>query len=166
MPGRPGYVSQTTSKFDNATELHMVPVWASNEGYMQLALFWSTKLNKDTIILETHISPATSFAIGESLKLKIGNNFYGFKAIDLQAKTYIKEGYAGQGIYIPSSSWSSQRYELPINLINNLLTADKPVIRIELQTEYMERELDNSDGGLYYKDPFKEFMTQLSQISK
>ena len=164
MPGMPGYISESYSKFDNATELHMKPAYGINgSGYKALALFWSTRMDKNTVIMEVHITPAAVFSREESLKFRIRDKTFSFKSIDSTENIYSKEGAYSPGINIPSSLWASRRYEVPVSFIEKIIAAENPVIRIELLQAYLEGEF--IDEPLSAQRSFKDFLEKMAELT-
>jgi len=163
MPGMPGYIRESISKFDGSKQISMEPAWLYNSP-IKLALFKNTKMPDSTVMLIAVVTGAHNFARGKSLHLNIDGNIESYASIDDFTDIETTSGYYGSsiGVYIPGSNWSSKRYIVSKEVIYRLINAKDAWVKIDLSKEYVEGRF-SSDAPTTARPAFREFYRRIAQ---
>lgn len=161
IPGMPGHIIESTSKFDNTKQITMEPAWLYNSP-IKLALTKTTKIPDDVIVLDAVVKGTYNFSQGKSLHFNIDDQIYSFESIDMITDINTTSGVYNSIAYIPPSNWSSKRYLITIDFLKILLTAKKVWVKIDLMKEFVEGEF-SSDAPTTARPAFRDFYTKISK---
>ncbi len=162
MPGMPGHITESTSKFDNSKQLTMEPAWVG-DGPIKFSLFKSTKMPKDTLILEAIIKGIESISQGNSLHFNVDGTIYDFKSIDDLTDFEVEEGWYRSTIYVPPASWSSKRYIIDTKFLNLINSAKNVIVKLNLKNEFVESEF-SKDNPTAARPAFKKFYEKMKTL--
>ena len=162
MPGMPGNIIETTSKFDGSKGISMEPAWLYNS-LIKLALFKNTKMDKDLVILTALVKGAHNFAKGNSLHFNVDGEILSFKPIDEFTDIKTDPGFVGSGLYVPPSNWSSKRYSITKSFIKRIIDAERVVVKIDLRKTYAEGVF-SKDSVATARPAFRKFYDRLENF--
>ena len=157
MPGTPGHIYESTSKFDNSKEITMEPAWLYDSAPgIKLRLSKSTKMPKDQVVMDAIVAGAHSFARGKSLHFNVDGDIVSFVSIDELTDFETTSGFVGGGHYIPPSNWSSKRYLLTMDFLDRIINANRVIVKVDLRKTYMEGVF-STDAFTTARPAFREF---------
>jgi len=134
LPGTPGYISESTSKFDGAQEISMEPGWT--RGDIRLGLFWRSTMDPDVIYITALVHGAHNL---KSLSFNIDGEFVSFKPSDTSTNIWTEPGSK----YFPPINKSQRKYKINRQLIKRLVNAERVVVRLDLMRNYVEGVFSN-----------------------
>jgi len=165
MPGMPGHITESTSKFDGRKTLAMEPAWLYNTTSLKLGLYKDSTLPKDKVILTAVAVGAHAISPGKSLKFNIDNETVALKTH--QQLTHIKttagtHGYvrSHEGAHARSYNASSKDYLVDITFIKRILKAENVAVRLDFRNSYAEG-IFSHDGISLARPAFNNFMKKL-----
>lgn len=129
LPGTPGYISESTSKFDGGREISMEPGWT--DGDIRLGLFWRSTMHPDQVRITALIHGAHNI---ERLSFNIDGNIVSFQPTDTLTHIWTEPG-AG---YFAPTNWSEREYMISRQFIDRLLAAERVAVRLDLMRGYVE----------------------------
>lgn len=161
-PGMPGYISETVSEFDGTKEIKMEPAWIYGVE-LKLGLFKNSKMKPNEVILTAVVKGAYNIDEGKSLQFNVDGKIYKFASIDSLTNIDTTSGFYGNGVYLPASNWSSKDYIVTKSFIKELIEAQRAIVKIELDKEYIEGNF-SSDAPTTARPPFSKFYKKLESL--
>jgi hypothetical protein len=158
-PLSPGLITQTTSSFDGSEQLIMEPAWLYNST-IKLALFKSSKMPKDKLILTAVVRGSHIFNDDPSLHFFIDDELSSLSSIDRLRDINSPDNFTGSGFYVAPSNWSSKDYLVEISFIEKIVTAKNVYVRVELKNTYTDG-IFSSDAPITARQPFRDFLGQI-----
>ena len=159
MPGVPGHISESISKFDNVKQLSMEPAWLYNSP-IKLSLFKTTKMADSIVVIYATVKGAYNFSSNKSLQFNIDGKIYDFSSIDNLTDIITDSGIYNNVAYIPPSNWSSKRYIITKEFIKHLIDANKVWVKINLSQKFVEGKF-SSDAPTTARPAFREFYRKI-----
>lgn len=152
MSGMPGSITDQVSSFDGQREITMQKSYirqnsASTAGFnpatMSMGAFWSSKMPKDTIIVDVGVDGTYSIATDESLQFNVDGTMYQFSSVDKRL-TDIKVGGSATG-----GNYSSRQYALTRTFVQKLIDAKDVRVKLILDKTYVTGffTTENNWGG-------------------
>jgi hypothetical protein len=146
-------IHTSKSEYHSSVELTMTPmgIRGRSSSIHGLGLYKNSNMQKKTIVLTALIKGVRIFAKGESLHFNIDDKLVSFRSID--ELTDIQRHLGSFNKVAPSKSTSSKRYLIDRSFLQKIVSADKVIVKINL---------DNTDaegiftGSLAHK-AFLEF---------
>lgn len=159
MPGVPGYIYESTSKFDGTKQLSMDPAWIDG-GAFKMGLSNTTRMTRNEALLTIEVHGLHSFASGKSLHFNINGNFVSLAST---GKTDYKttEGHSSRYGYFPARNWSLQKYWVTVDFLKKIIDAESVVIRVDLEREYVEGVF-SKEGQTTARPAFRDFCSRLA----
>ena len=161
MPGVPGHISESISKFDDTKQLSMEPAWLYNSP-IKLSLLKTTKMPDSLVALIAVVKGAHNFSSGKSLQFNVDGEVFAFESIDSFTDINTDSGVYSSVAYIPPSNWSSKRYVVSKKFIKRLIDANEVWVKIDLFKEFVEGRF-SSDAPTTARPAFREFYKRISQ---
>lgn len=159
MPGMPGYISESTSKFDGSKQISMEPAWLKGS-LIKLSLFKNSRIKDGEVILTAIVKGAYIFSDGESLYFNVDGNVVGFKSIEKSTEINTSSGYAGSGVYIPPSNWSAKSYLVTTDFIKQIVNSENVIVKVNLRRSFAEGEFA-TDAPTTARPAFKKFLKKI-----
>lgn len=161
MPGMPGYVSETTSNFDNSRQITIEPAWLYNSP-IKLSLTKTSKMPDSTIVLDAVVQGAYNFSQGPSLNFNIDGEIFSFESIDAMTDINTTSGVYNSVAYISPSNWSSKRYIITKSFLNKLINGKRVWVKIDLSKVFVEGEF-SSDAPTTARPAFQDFLSRINK---
>lgn len=163
MPGSPGYISKSTSEFDGAQTMRMEPAWV-DQGPVKLALGWHSRMPDGKLFLVASVEGAHTFAGGESLRFRIGDQFVGFQALDDGGGDIeLSEGVSYPGGYLPAQNWTSNTYLVDRSFVERLVDAEESYVRVRLRDGLAEGEF-STGMPTQARPAFRDFLAEMEAM--
>ena len=158
-PLSPGRITQTTSSFDGSEQLIMEPAWLYNST-VKLALFKSSKMPKDELILTAVVHGSHIFDDEPSLYFYIDGELSSLSSIDRLRDINAPDDFTGSGFYVAPSNWTSKDYLVEISFIEKIVAAKKVYVRVKLTDSYADGIFSN-DAPITARKAFMDFLGQI-----
>lgn len=159
MPGMPGHIKESTSKFDNSKQMVMEPAWVGSDP-IKFGLFKNSNMPKDIVVLDVIVKGVESFATGKSLHFNIDGQFYSFGSIDEMTDYEVDPGWVSGYQSVPTTSWSSKRYIIKTDFLNQMINGEKVMVKVSLEKKFIEGEF-SSDVPTSARPAFRTFYEKL-----
>lgn len=156
----PGELFVTESNFDESSTLSMVPAFIDG-GAIKLSLFKSSKMDSADIILRAYVYGVTKIDDHQSLAININGDIHTFDTIGTVTQYESSETTFNSAGYIPGQTWSYQSYKIDRAFLQNMVNADKCIVRVSLYDSYVEGDF-NKKWKTMAKSGFIKFDNKLN----
>ena len=155
----PGHITQATSTFDGTKQLIMEPAWLYNS-IIKLALFKSSKMPNEKLLLTAVVSGSHVFDDDPSLHFNIDGEILSLSSVDRLRDIDTSESFTGSGFYVAPSNWSSKDYLVDVPFIEKIVAAEDVYVIVEFTDSYAEGVFSN-DAPITARQAFKDFLRQI-----
>jgi hypothetical protein len=160
-PGFPGYITESVSQFDNSKQISIEPALMRNK-QIWLGLFKSSKMKDASVVMTAEVLGAHNFAQGESLHFNLDGKIISLKSIDPMTDLQYQSGFAYRRTYVQGANWSSQRYLVKEEFINQLVSARQVYVKVDLMKTFVEDDFSD-DCSNCARPAFKKFLDLISK---
>lgn len=161
LPGSPGHVSVNESDFDGSVQITTEPAWLT-DSIIKLGLFKSSSMAEDEAVLTALVKGAHSFDQGESLEFNVNGEFKAFTSPDELTDIETTSGYSGAAGYVAPANFSSKRYVVSVNFLEELIQAQEAFVRINLSDSVVEGKF-SSDALTTARPSFRRFLEKVEE---
>lgn len=161
LPGSPGYITESSSLFDNSKSINIEPAWLIDGlrgSDIKLSLYKNSKMDENMVILIALVMGAESIAKDTSLHFKIDDQIVSFSSIDTLTDIETKESH---GKYY--QNWSSKRYQITIDFLKRIIEAEKVIVKLDLAKTYAEGEF-STDRLTTARPAFRKFLERIETL--
>ncbi|MBU0633611.1 MAG: hypothetical protein KKB82_03760 [Candidatus Omnitrophica bacterium] len=159
----PGSITENVTGFDKTKEIVMKEAWVGNVANIALGLYWTSKMDRDKVILVAMVQGAYIFADKDSLQFNIDDNIFTFNSIDTMTNIETREGVYNSVAYIPSENCSTKRYEMTKDFIKKLLDGKDVWVKVNLSQDYVESKF-SVDVPMGARNGFRKFYNKVWEI--
>ncbi|MEL4204942.1 hypothetical protein C9E85_05390 [Plesiomonas shigelloides] len=170
-PGWPGYITKSVSEFDSKSEVLMEPAYLSDAtSLFRLGLRWNDSLKENQYIIVAEWGGAKNFDPARPLGINIDGNISYLQPID---KTQYGVVSQKKSIGIGAANQTHKQYWVSKDTLDNIINAQKVVVRVELLDTYWEERLEPTEDALptynqypdiWAKAGFKKFLDSVQAI--
>lgn len=175
-PGWPGYISSSTSEFDNKSIISMEPGYLDDKkSAFRLGLRWNSTLGKDRFLLVAEWGGIKNFSPSDTLDFNIDGNFVSLKPADhnqygiSSKKTVMSSGLFPMPINIGNQTHKA--YVVSRQTLESIINANKVIVRVQLLDTFWEERMEpntevidiyNKYPYVWAKPGFKRFLETMS----
>ena len=115
---------------------------------------------ENEVVMIAVVKGAHNLAGGESLHFNLDGQFFSMASVDSLTDFETTPGHASSVAYIPPSNWSSKRYLVDMDFIEQLVNAERAIVKIDLTKEYVEGVF-STDAPSTARPAFRKFLDKV-----
>jgi hypothetical protein len=158
----PGVISEDASDYTGVKEMRMEPALLYDSS-IKLALYKTTKMRPDDVIVAVVIKGKHDFSMGDSLYFTVDGKTVSFRSIDLMTNVHTTEGFYGSRIEVPEDKWTTRDYVVSKGFIKQIIDSEKVLVKVKTRLKEFEG-IFSQDGPILARPAFKVFYKKMETL--